>query len=190
MMWTLSVSFDMPLSVAFDSPSFFLYYISMLDIITLGNEILTQVADPVGDIDKSVEDFVSEMFEALYKGNGIGLAAPQVGILKKIFVCHAQGDKPRAFINPEIIRTSPEEVLYEEGCLSIPGIWADVRRPGSITVQAFDITGKPFTIDADGILARVIQHEYDHLKGILFIDRLSELKKQRALKAYQKKQRV
>lgn len=162
----------------------------MLNIITLGDDILTKTSEPVKDIDKALEDFVNGMFEALQRGNGIGLAAPQVGVLKRLFVCHVQRDKPRVFINPEIIRTSQEEVVYEEGCLSIPGVWADILRPNSITIQAFDMKGRPFTIDAEGMLARVVQHEFDHLRGILFIDKLPEPKKQKLLKLYQKKQRA
>ena len=160
----------------------------MLDILTIGNDILGQAAHTVENIDKSLEDLVAEMFETLYRGNGIGLAATQVGVLQRLFISHIQNDKPRVFINPEIIRTSTEEIPYEEGCLSIPGVWADILRPGSITVQALDLRGKPFTMDADSLLARVIQHEIDHLKGILFIDRLSEPKRSRLLKVYQKKQ--
>jgi peptide deformylase len=94
------------------------------------------------------------------------------------------------FINPTIIGTSPEISQYEEGCLSIPGLYADVTRPEKVTVQAWNERGRPFTLDAEGLLARVIQHEYDHLEGVLFIDRLSEPKRNRLLTLYDKKMRA
>jgi peptide deformylase len=99
-------------------------------------------------------------------------------------------DKPRVFINPQIVSTGLETGPFEEGCLSIPGLWAEVTRPLEISVQAFDLKGKPFRIDADGYLARVIQHEIDHLNGVLFVDRLPEKKRARALDLYMKKMRA
>ncbi|MFQ3547068.1 MAG: peptide deformylase, partial [Termitinemataceae bacterium] len=121
---------------------------------------------------------------------GIGLAGPQVGLLQRIFIVHIEGETPRVFINPTIIGTSPEQSQYEEGCLSIPGMYADVNRPEKITIQAWNERGRPFTLDAEGLLARVIQHEYDHLEGVLFIDRLSELKRKRLIALYEKKMRA
>jgi peptide deformylase len=121
------------------------------------------------------------MTEALREGRGVGLAGPQVGLSRRIFVVHIEGDEPRAFINPSIIETSQETVKHEEGCLSVPGLWADVIRPRTVKVQAWNEKGRPFTLEADGILARVILHEYDHLEGILFIDRLPEQKRERLL---------
>lgn len=161
-----------------------------MEIITLGDETLTKPATLVADIDKGIADFTAAMLETMMKGNGIGLAASQVGYLKRIFVCHFQGDIPRVFINPEILRTSNDQETFEEGCLSIPGIYADVVRPEEITVQAWDEKGKPFTIDADGLLARVIQHEMDHLRGVLFIDHLNPKKRERVVKQYYRKVRV
>jgi peptide deformylase len=150
-------------------------------ILTLGNELLRHKAEPVEHIDDSVAQTASEMLEALKKGKGVGLAGPQAGILKRIFVVHIEGDEPRVFINPSILETSPETAKYEEGCLSIPGVWAEVTRAQSVKVQAWNETGRPFTLETGGLLARVILHEYDHLEGVLFIDRLPEHKRQRIL---------
>lgn len=161
----------------------------MLDIKTLGKDdrILRAQCSVVPDIDAGIRDFSQAMIETMHIGNGIGLAAPQVGELFRMFVVHVQGDMPRVFINPEIIGTSMEMSAYEEGCLSIPGVYYDINRPAEITVQAWDERGKPFTLDADGLLARVIQHEYDHLKGTLFIDHMSEKQRLRLLNIYNRK---
>lgn len=161
----------------------------MMKIITIGDEVLRGKAATVADFDEGLVRLSEEMITTMHEGDGIGLAAPQVGILKRIFVCHVRGDKPRVFINPEIIGTSPEEAEYEEGCLSIPGVYADVVRPEAIQVQAMNEKGKLFKLDADGLLARVIQHEMDHLKGVLFIDHLEERKRRRLMKLYEKRWR-
>ncbi|AEJ20445.1 peptide deformylase [Gracilinema caldarium] len=161
-----------------------------MEIITLGNDVLRQKALPIQDIDGQVKALAQEMIETMHRGRGIGLAGPQVGLLQRIFVVQVDGDSPRVFINPTIIGTSSEIVQYEEGCLSIPGLYADVTRPEKVTIQAWNERGRPFTLDADGLLARVIQHEYDHLEGVLFIDRLTEPKRNRLLKLYDKKMRA
>ncbi len=164
----------------------------MIEVVTIGSEkepVLYKQAASVADIDEKIERLAQAMIESLSIYKGIGLAGPQVNEQLRIFVTHAQNDIPRVFINPEIISTSEALVPYEEGCLSIPGIYADVMRPDQITIQAWNEKGKPFTLDADGILARVIQHEYDHLRGRLFIDRINEKKRERLLKIYQKKDR-
>ncbi len=162
----------------------------MLDIITYDDPVLKKHSVLVSDINDDIIKFIDEMFETMYKGKGIGLAAVQVGNLKRIFITHAPKDMPRVFINPEIVETSMDEDVYEEGCLSIPGINADVVRPFSVKIQAWNEKGKPFSIDADGLLARVIQHELDHLNGVLFIDRINEKKRERLLKHYKKKVRA
>lgn len=161
-----------------------------MEIITLGNDVLRQKALPIQDIDSQIKALAQQMIETMHQGRGIGLAGPQVGLLQRIFVVHIDGESPRVFINPTIIGTSPELSQYEEGCLSIPGLYADVTRPEKITVQAWNERGRPFTLDAEGLLARVIQHEYDHLEGVLFIDRLSEPKRNRLLTQYDKKMRA
>jgi peptide deformylase len=157
-----------------------------MDILTLGNETLRQKAEPVRPIDDEIKRLAREMLDLMQRGKGVGLAGPQVGLLKRIFVTHADGDVPRVFINPSIIETSQETVKYEEGCLSIPGIWADVIRPKTLRIQAWNEKGRPFNLEAGGILARVILHEYDHLEGLLFVDRLPELKRKRVLEKYEK----
>jgi peptide deformylase len=157
-----------------------------MDIITLGNELLNQKAEPIKDINEDVKRIAGEMIQALHEGKGVGLAGPQVGFMKRIFVVHVDGDVPRIFINPSITATSTETVKYEEGCLSIPGVWADVIRPRGVQIQAWNERGRPFTMDVDGILARVILHEYDHLEGVLFIDRLSVPRRNRLLAKMEK----
>jgi peptide deformylase len=159
----------------------------MLNVITIGNEILNEKAALVSDINSDIEKLVDEMAETLERKSGIGLAAPQVAERKRIFITKAPGDILRVFINPEIIQTSQEMELYEEGCLSIPGVWANVNRPSEVSIQAWDLKGKVFRIDADGVLARVIQHEYDHLNGVLFPSRLAEKQRERLLKLYERK---
>jgi peptide deformylase len=164
------------------------YYAGMLDIITLGDEVLHEKAQPIQDFGPEVSMLADAMFDAMEADNGIGLAGPQIGVLKRIFVTDAP-DEPRVFINPEIIETSFETVSIEEGCLSVPGIFAQLQRPERITVQARDAKGKLFTLKAEGMLARVIQHENDHLNGILFIDRLPEETREHLVSLYEKKQR-
>ena len=165
----------------------------MLEIVTLGGsqeDVLKKAAEPFPSVDETTAALAESMLETMRIGNGVGLAGPQVGVNKRIFVTEAPGDEPRIFINPEIIQTSPEMVPYEEGCLSIPGVYADVMRPAEITIQALNEKGRPFTLEAGGFLARVIQHEYDHLKGVLFIDHLTDRKREKVLKIYQKRMRA
>ena len=158
----------------------------MLDIVLYGDPILERKADPVTEFNADLEVLVEEMFDAMKRDRGIGLAAPQVSVSKRIFVVEADDDKRRVFINPEIIMTSPEIAEYEEGCLSFPGLYFMVKRPASLRIQAFNEKGRPFVLEADGLLARVILHENDHLDGKLFIDRITPFKKERALLHYGK----
>ena len=145
----------------------------MLRITKLGEEILRQVAVPVKEeeINDEFRKIIEEMFETMDAANGVRLAAPQVNINKRFFVLTADDDVRRVFVNPQIISTSAEMSDYEEGCLSIPKIYEVIKRPSKVTVQALDENGKKFTIEAEGLLARIIQHENDHLDGIVFIDR-------------------
>lgn len=158
----------------------------MLEIVTYGDEVLTTKAEKVHELGPEVASMASEMLETMLRGRGIGLAGPQVGKLLRLFVTQVEGDKPRVFINPEIVLTSQDEVNYEEGCLSLPGLYIDVKRPSSVKMQAWNEKGRPFTVEADGLLARVLLHEYDHLDGILFVDRVSPAKRERALGQYQR----
>ena len=155
-------------------------------ILTLEDESLRQKALPVKNIGPEYVRIAEELFNALHTGKGVGLAGPQVGLQERIFAVHVEGDVPRIFINPSIIQTSRETLKYEEGCLSVPGIFTNVIRPRAVKVQAWNENGRPFTLEAQGILARVILHEYDHLDGILFIDRIPEQKKNRILEKMQK----
>jgi peptide deformylase len=155
-----------------------------LRIITLGDPLLKRTSEPVADIDAEVKDFLGGLFEALDAGRGLGLAAVQVGALRRIFVTRVSRDRARVFINPQILTTSIEQEPFEEGCLSIPGLNADVVRPVSVRIQAWNEKGRPFTLTADGLLARVIQHEMDHLDGTLFVDRLEPRTRDRLIAAY------
>jgi peptide deformylase len=162
----------------------------MLNIRTLGDPILKKTSALVPDINGSIATIVTGMFEAMESARGLGLAAVQVGELIRLFVTLVPRDNPRVFINPDILETSIEEVPYEEGCLSIPGLNADVKRPATVRIQAWNEKGRPFTLTADGLLARVVQHELDHLNGVLFIDRLEAKKRGRLLTEYDEKLRL
>lgn len=162
----------------------------MMPIVLHPDERLRESSAPFGDVDEATRSLAEEMIETMHVGKGIGLAGVQVGVFKRIFVVHIANDTPRVFINPEIVLSSPEEAVYEEGCLSIPGVYADVRRSAQVQIQALNERGKPFRLDADGLLARVIQHEYDHLRGALFIDYLGEHKRERLLRLYRRQQRA
>ncbi|MBU0936119.1 MAG: peptide deformylase [Spirochaetes bacterium] len=162
----------------------------MFDIYTIGAEVLRAKAEAVTDFDDALRATLQTMFDTMQWGHGIGLAAPQVGIGQRFFVTSIDDDKPRVFINPEIVLTSPELSSYEEGCLSIPGAYAKLDRPGLIKVQAWNEKGRPFTLEAEGLLARVIQHELDHLNGVLFTDRLPERIRERVLTQYEKRMRA
>jgi len=161
----------------------------MLDIYTLGEEVLEQKCQPVTKFDSGLRVLVNAMFETLDEADGVGLAAPQIGVSSRLFVINIRNVEKRAFVNPQIIETSIETTSAEEGCLSIPGVWHDVERPSKVTVQAQDIEGKAFVVKAEGLLARAIQHENDHLNGMLFINRLDEVEKEKVVKAYERKTR-
>ncbi|GHV85451.1 hypothetical protein AGMMS50230_10590 [Spirochaetia bacterium] len=151
------------------------------------DRVLRQKAKAIKDINSEIRQLALAMVDTMHRDRGVGLAGPQVGQLKRIFVTHAEGDESRVFINPSIIWTSQNEINYEEGCLSLPGLWADIKRPESIKIQAWNEKGRAFTLEASGILARVIQHEYDHLEGILFIDRVNEVKREKLLVKLEKR---
>ncbi|MDR2808262.1 MAG: peptide deformylase [Spirochaetaceae bacterium] len=157
-----------------------------MEIITLDNELLRQKSERITTFNEELLNITQDMIEALHKGKGVGLAGAQVGFMKRIFVTHIEGDGVRVFINPSLLETSAETIVYEEGCLSLPGIWSNVTRAESVHIQAWNEKAKPFNFTADGILARVILHEIDHLEGILFIDYLTELKRKRLLAKYRK----
>jgi peptide deformylase len=159
----------------------------MLSIIRLGDSLLRKHSVVVPDINGDIQTLVSGMFDAMDRGKGVGLAGVQVGQLLRVFITRVPGDSPRVFINPDILETSIDQEPFEEGCLSIPGLYTDVIRSTSVRVQAWNLKARPFSLTVDGYLARVIQHEFDHLNGILFIDRIDPKKKQRLLVGYETK---
>jgi peptide deformylase len=161
----------------------------MLDIYTLGEEVLFEKCQPITKFDSGLRVLVNAMFETLEEADGVGLAGPQVGVSNRIFIINIRDVEKRAYINPQILETSIETSCAEEGCLSIPGVWHDVERPAKVTVQAQDLEGKAFVVKAEGLLARAIQHENDHLNGTLFIDRMSEEEKEKVVRAYERKNR-
>jgi peptide deformylase len=156
-----------------------------LRVYTLGAGCLREKAAPFSRDEAERAALVNDMLDTLRAEGGIGLAAPQVGVNERIFIILLGNEAPRVFINPSIIETSEELCLKEEGCLSLPGVWEEVRRPRRLRVQAWNENGRPFTLEADGLLARAIQHEYDHLDGILYIDRLTPVKRERLVAKYE-----
>ncbi len=155
-------------------------------ILTMPDPVLRKVSEPVKLVDAKIKKLMDDMLETMYAAPGIGLAAVQIGILKRVIVIDLskEGEKktPMFIINPEIISKSTELISYEEGCLSIPNQFAEVKRPSTCKINFLDYSGKQSELDADGLLATCIQHEIDHLNGILFIDHLSKLKKDLILK--------
>jgi len=161
---------------------------AVLKIEMLGAPVLRQRAAEVEAVDDDVRRLVRDMFDTMYAANGQGLAAPQVGVSRRIIVLDVpQSDAPAyALINPRVVEQSNETARAEEGCLSIPGVSDMVERPAKVVVEALDADGAPVRIEADGELARCLQHEIDHLDGILYIDRLSPLKRKMLLARYRK----
>lgn len=159
----------------------------MLDIYKLGEDVLRTKCEKVTKFDDALRILVDAMYDTLEEADGIGLAGPQIGVEQRMFIVSLSDGTRKAFINPEILETSVETCPYEEGCLSIPGVYHDVIRPKEVKVYAQDEFGKAFTLNATGLLARVIQHEYDHLDGKLFIDRLSEEDREKVVGQYNKK---
>ena len=157
----------------------------MLNIVTLGDERLGKHSILVPDFDGEIESLIEQMFETMHANKGVGLAAVQVGKLIRLFITDVPKDAPRVFINPEVIETSVDQGSFEEGCLSIPEVNTDVIRPMQVQLQAWNVKGRPFAMDADDLLARVIQHELDHLNGVLFIDRIDPKKRERLVKQYE-----
>ena len=159
-------------------------------IVFLPDKLLRQVSKPVAKIDADVKKLVKDMFDTMYDAPGVGLAAVQIGVPKRIVTVDAtRGDdekNPIAMINPEIVWESEETVAHEEGCLSIPEYLEQVVRPDRVKVRFLNLDGEKQEIDADGLLARVVQHEIDHINGVLFIDHLSKLKRDRVTKKYTK----
>ncbi|MBB5014772.1 peptide deformylase [Rehaibacterium terrae] len=161
-----------------------------LTILEFPDPRLRTVAKPVERVDDALRRLIDDMFETMYAAPGIGLAATQVDVHQRLLVLDVSEDKsrPMVFINPEIVASEGTEVC-QEGCLSVPGIFADVKRAAQVTVRALDRDGRPFEIVADGLLAVCIQHEMDHLAGKLFVDYLSPLKREMVRKKLAKQRR-
>ncbi|MCG8570349.1 MAG: peptide deformylase [Spirochaetes bacterium] len=156
----------------------------MLKLQTYDNKVLENKSEEVKNIDKDLENLVNEMFKIMYENNGIGLAAVQVGVLKRLFVMDVPKQGRYVMINPVIKDFSKDKSIYEEGCLSVPGILAEVERPAEVTVEYTDLKGKRKTLKASGVLATCIQHENDHLDGVLFIDRIDPVEKLTKMREY------
>ncbi|HTZ03930.1 MAG TPA: peptide deformylase [Xanthobacteraceae bacterium] len=160
------------------------------DIITLPDKRLRLVSKPVEHVDADTKKLIDDMFETMYAAPGIGLAAIQIGVPRRLItmdLSRKEDDhEPQVFINPEILWTSDETAKYEEGCLSIPDYYEEVERPAQVKVKYMDRHGKPREIAAKGLLATCLQHEIDHINGVLFIDHLSKLKRDRVIKKFAK----
>lgn len=154
---------------------------SLLNILRYPDPRLHKLAKPVTTFDDRLKKLAADMAETMYEAPGVGLAATQVNVHEQLIVIDTSEthDDLQVFINPEITWSSPEKQVYDEGCLSVPGIYDGVERPARVKVRARDLDGKPFEVDADGLLAVCIQHEMDHLKGKVFVEYLSPLKRNR-----------
>ena len=163
---------------------------SIKEIVTEPNSILRRRSNPLEKVDNNLRKLMDDMLETMYKAPGIGLAAVQIGVLKRIIVIDISKDdqkkNPLFLINPKITFQSKNTSIYEEGCLSIPGYFAEIERPAECAINYIDYYGKQKSLQAKGILATCVQHEVDHLDGVLFIDYLSKLKKNMILKKLKK----
>jgi len=159
-------------------------------LIILPDPLLRQVSTPVEQVDSEIKRLADDMLETMYDAPGIGLAAIQIGVPRRMLVIDVSKEDeektPLVFINPQIVASSDERSVYEEGCLSIPDYYAEVERPATVTVDYVDRDGKQQTLEADGLLATCLQHEIDHLNGVLFIDHISRLKREMVIKKFTK----
>ena len=160
------------------------------DILIIPDKRLRMKSEPVTAIDPAVRALVEDMFETMYDAPGIGLAAIQIGVPQRVVTMDlAKKDEPpepRVFINPEVTWASAERDAYEEGCLSIPEYYEEVERPKMVKVKYLDLEGQQHEIEADGLLATCLQHEIDHINGVLFIDHISKLKREMVMKKFKK----
>jgi peptide deformylase len=163
-------------------------------ILTAPDPRLKVVSEPVAKVDGDIRTLIDDMIATMYDADGIGLAAIQVGVPKRVLVMdidQKDGKKnPKAYINPKILWASEEMATFEEGCLSVPEIWDEVERPAKIRAEYLDRDGKRHEIEAEGLFATCLQHEMDHLEGILFVDHLSKLKRTMAMKKLQKAKKL
>jgi peptide deformylase len=167
---------------------------ALLELVKAPDPRLKLVSQPVPEVDSKLRRFMTDMVETMYAENGIGLAAIQVGIAKRVAVIDLDpggpASKPLYFVNPRIVEASGELSTYHEGCLSVPEVWDDVKRPANLTVEYTDENGALQTVKADGLFATCLQHEIDHINGLLFIDHLSRLKRTIALRKSAKLKRL
>lgn len=167
---------------------------SIREILVVPNPVLKLVSEPVAKVDDDLRALMDDMLETMYDAPGIGLAAIQIGVPKRVIVMDISGPDdekaPRYFVNPEIVWSSEETAPYEEGCLSIPEIYDEVERPARVKLKYLNYQGDEVIEDADGLFAVCIQHEMDHLEGVLFIDHLSRLKRDRAVAKVKKQARA
>ncbi len=163
---------------------------ALREIIILPDKRLRLVSEPVKTVDAGVRALVDDMFETMYEAPGVGLAAIQIGVPTRIVTADTakkdEEKRPQVFLNPEVVWSSEDKATYEEGCLSIPEYYEEVERPTQVKVRYMDIDGKTQEIEANGLLATVLQHEIDHLNGVLFIDHISKLKRDRVIKKFAK----
>lgn len=159
-------------------------------LIILPDPVLRQLSKPIERVDSDLQRLADDMLETMYDAPGIGLAAIQIGVPRRMLVIdisrEGEEKQPQVFINPEIVKSSDERSVYEEGCLSIPDYYAEVERPAVVSVKYLDSNGKEQTVEADGLLATCLQHEIDHLNGVLFIDYISRLKREMVIKKFTK----
>jgi len=164
---------------------------ALREILFVPHPVLKQVSAPVETVDDELRALMDDMLETMYAAPGIGLAAVQVGVPKRVIVMdlarEGEPPAPRHFVNPEILWASEETLPYEEGCLSVPEIYDEVERPAKVKIRYLDYHGKTVEEDAEGLYAVCIQHEMDHLQGVLFIDHLSRLKREQAVKKVRKR---
>ncbi len=164
------------------------------EILTVPDPRLRRVSAHVPVVDDAIRTLMDDMLETMYDAKGIGLAAIQIDVPKRIIVMDLAGEgeepQPVYFVNPEILNPSDETTIYQEGCLSVPEFFEDVERSATCRIRFLDYNGAEQTIDADGLLATCIQHEMDHLNGVLFIDHISRLKRDRIIRKLKKEQRL
>jgi peptide deformylase len=163
---------------------------ALREILKIPDKRLRLVSEPVKRIDAGIRALVDDMFETMYDAPGIGLAAIQIGVAKRVVTMDLskkeESHEPRVFINPEITWASKEKSTHEEGCLSIPEYYEEVERPQQIKVKYLDLEGKTHEVEASGLFATCLQHEIDHINGVLFIDHISKLKRDRVIKRFTK----
>ena len=153
---------------------------STYSVRTYGDPVLRQVAKPVDDVDGALVKLVNDMVETMYEAVGVGLAAPQVGVQRRLFV-YDLDDGPEVIINPEIVESSGE-LYHDEGCLSIPGLRIGIYRPETVLLKGYDLDGNELSIEADEFMGRMFQHEVDHLDGVLMVERLDDDMRKQALR--------